>query len=296
MNPRRKLNHITIGDIVVLIVLGLWALVVLFPFISVIMISFATENEYLSSLVFLYPKQPTLANYTEIFNDSRIWSGYRNTLTLLLMGVPLSLFLTTCFSYALSRTGWIGRKFLFYVVLFTMLFNGGIIPVYLLMREFDLTNTLWSVVLANTINTFYMIIMRNFISSLPESLIESAKLDGAGEWRILGRIILPLSMPIIATLALFYTVDRWNEWYHPLVFLQRGALHPLQLVLRSIVLDSQLDLLITTGSGSSALDEIRFSMGLKTATIIVAMLPVMLVFPFLQKYFVKGVMVGAVKS
>ena len=146
--------------------------------------------------------------------DRRILIGYRTTLLLVLIGVPLNLFLTTSFAYGLSRRGYPGRKLIFYVVLITMLFNGGIIPMYLLMMKLGLTNSLGSVVFAYGINTFYMVIMRNFFSSLPVALVESAKIDGAGEWRILFRIILPLSMPIIATITLFYTVDRWNEWYN----------------------------------------------------------------------------------
>lgn len=290
------LKRITIGDLAITIVMGIWTLIVLIPFINVIMISFTTEKEYLSTVVFMFPKEPTLNNYREIFKDSRIWTGYRNTLTLLLIGLPLSMFLTTSFAFGMSRTGYPGKKFIFVYVLITMFFNGGIIPLYLLMREFNLTNTLWSVILANSISTFYMIIMRNFFYTIPESLVESARLDGADDWRILWTIILPLSMPIMATIFLFYTVDRWNEWFNPLVFLQRGTLHPLQLVLRSIVLDSQVDVIILQSSGSVVLDERNFTMGLKTATIIVALLPVMLLFPFLQKHFVKGVLIGAVKS
>ena len=296
MKSGRLLKRVAIGDIIITLIIGIWTLVILIPFINVIMISFTTEREYLSTVVFLFPHEPTLGNYKEIFKDPRIWSGYRNTLTLLLIGLPLSMFLTASFSYGMSRTGYPGKKLIFIYVLVTMFFNGGIIPLYLLMRELSLTNTLWSVILANSISTFYMIIMRNFFYTIPESLIESARLDGADDWRILWSIILPLSMPIMATVFLFYTVDRWNEWFNPLVFLQRGTLHPLQLVLRSIVLDSQVDVIILQSGGSVVLDEQRFTMGLKTATIIVALLPVMLLFPFLQKHFVKGVLIGAVKS
>lgn len=290
------MKRTSVGDVVISLLLCVWAFVILFPFFNVVMISLTSEKEYLSTSVLLFPKEPTLSSYRELFKDSRIWSGYRNTLSLLLMGLPLSLFITTSFSYGMSRKRFPGRRALFLIVLFTMIFNGGIIPMYMLMKELKLTNTLWSVVLANTVNTFYMIIMRNFFSSLPESLIESAYLDGAGEWRILAKIILPLSMPIMATITLFYTVDRWNEWYNAMIFLQRGTLHPLQLVLRSIVLDSQLEVIIAQGGGSVVLDERHFTMGLKTATIIVTMLPVMLLFPFLQKHFVKGILVGAIKS
>ena len=166
---------------------------------------------------------------------------------------------------------------------------------YMLMMNLHLTDTLGSVILANGINTFYMIIMRNFFAGMPDALIESAKIDGAGEWRILFRIILPLSMPIIATISLFYTVDRWNEWYNAMIFIKSPELQPLQLVLRSIVLESQMMDTISE-TGVATIDKDRFVSGLKMAAVVVTMLPVMCVFPFLQKYFVKGVLVGAIKS
>ena len=166
---------------------------------------------------------------------------------------------------------------------------------YLLMMKLGLTNSLGSVVFAYGINTFYMVIMRNFFSSLPVALVESAKIDGAGEWRILFRIILPLSMPIIATITLFYTVDRWNEWYNAMIFIKSPNMQPLQLVLRSIVLESQMMDKISA-TGTAVIDKERFVSGMKMAAVVVTMLPVMCVFPFLQKYFVKGVMVGAIKA
>ena len=165
---------------------------------------------------------------------------------------------------------------------------------YLIMKQMKLTNTVWSVVLAYGINTFYMIIMRNYFSTLPESLMESAKLDGAGEWRTLISIVLPLSLPIMATITLFYAVDRWNEWYNAMIFIQRSGLQPLQLVLRAIVIESQV--LDSYASADALIDAQKFSMGLKSSAVVVTMLPVMCVFPFLQKHFVKGVMVGAIKA
>jgi putative aldouronate transport system permease protein len=173
-----------------------------------------------------------------------------------------------------------------------MLFNGGIVPLYLLMLQMGLSNRIWSVILAYGVNTFYFIIMRTYMTTLPESLIESAKMDGAGEWRILFRIILPLSKPILATVLLFYAVDRWNEWFNSMIFLRRNDLIPLQLVLRNIVMDSTI-----VDSMSIAGPRVpRFTEGIQTATIMVTMLPVMCFFPFLQKYFVKGIMIGAVKA
>lgn len=282
-------------DIVLIFFVSLWMLIIIFPFINVVVISFTTNKEYIMKPLLLFPTNPTLKNYIDMFADGRVLIGYKTTLKILLLGLPLNLFLTTSFSYGLSRRRYPGRKLIFNLVLITMLFNGGIIPMYMLMMKLGLTNTLGSVVFAYGINTFYMIIMLNFYSGLPEALIESAKIDGAGEWLILFRIILPLSKPIIATITLFYTVDRWNEWFNAMIFIRKTNLQPLQLVLRSIVQESQL-LDAVSAQGSVVIDEQRFTSGLKMAAVMVTMLPVMCVFPFLQKHFVKGVLVGAIKS
>ena len=180
----------------------------------------------------LFPSQPTIDNYYRLFQDPRILIGYKTTLLILFLGVPINLFLTTSLAYGLSRTNFPGGKFIFYAVLLTMLFNGGIVPMYLLMLQLGLTKNIWSVILAYGVNTFYFIIMRTYMTTLPDSLIESAKIDGADEMRILFKIILPLSKPILATVLLFYAVDRWNEWFNAMVFLRRNDLIPLQLVLR----------------------------------------------------------------
>ncbi|HIQ71788.1 MAG TPA: carbohydrate ABC transporter permease [Candidatus Onthenecus intestinigallinarum] len=281
-------------DIVLLVIITVWAFLIIVPVYNVVVISFTPQKTYLETPVLLYPKMITLQNYADLFEDGRIFAGYRSTLLILLCGLPLNLILTTSFAYGSSRSHYPGRRLIFLLVLFTMIFNGGIIPLYLIMRQLDLTNTIWSVVFAYGINTFYMIIMRNYFCSLPESLMESAKLDGAGEWRTLFSIVLPLSLPIMATITLFYAVDRWNEWYNAMIFIQRSGLQPLQLVLRAIVIESQV--LDSYASADALLEARKFSMGLKAAAVVVTMVPVMCVFPFLQKHFVKGVMVGAIKA
>lgn len=291
----RGLKKITIGDIVIAAFLIICGLLVLIPFYNVIIISLSTEKEYLTNPLMLFPRNPTLASYKELFRDGRILIGYRTTLIIVGIALPLSLFCTTCFAYGMSRKNYPGRAFIFYFVLFTMLFSGGIIPLYMLMKGLHLTNSISSVILASLINTFYMILMRSFFTSIPEALIESAKLDGASEWKILITIVLPLSTPIISTIALFIAVDRWNEWYNAMIFIQRGDIQPLQLVLRSIVVDSQVDKFMSE-SGSMVMDRLNFTMGLKTAAIICTMLPIMCVYPFVQKHFTKGIMLGAVKQ
>lgn len=281
-------------DVLVVTLLTLWMLLIIIPFVNAIAISFATQKEYVDNPLMLFPSEPTLKSYELLFNDYRIWTGFRTSFLIVLIGVPANMLLTTVLAYGTSRGDYPGKKIIIGGILFTMLFNGGIIPLYLQMKEFHLTNTLWSVVLAGTVNVFYFVIMRNYFQSLPESLIESARLDGAGEWRVLGHIILPLSKPIIATLTLFYLVDRWNEWYNALIFIRDTEMQPLQLVLRSIVMKSSI---VNNATSPAAMEQMQnFDMSVKMAAVIVTILPVMCVYPFLQKHFAQGVMVGAVKA
>lgn len=278
-------------DIIFLIFLTIGAGVIILPFLNVVGISFASEKEYYNSMLVLIPKDVTLDNYRMLFQDGRIWIGYRTTLLLVLIGVSFNMFLTTTMAYGLSRPIPFRRFFIYFIVI-TMMFNGGIIPLYLLMKQLNLINTLWSVILAYGVNSFYLIIMRNYFMSLPSSLIESAKLDGASEWRILFSIVLPISMPIIATITLFYTVDRWNEWFNAMIFIRERTLLTLQLALRSIVLERQSSQYFS----ASEMYTKQFSEGMKMAAVVVTMLPVMCVYPFLQKYFVKGILIGAIKG
>jgi len=293
MRRRALTNRFELLDVFLLVVLTLWMLIIAIPFINVIVVSFTTQKEYLETPLLLFPKSPTLDSYRALIKDGRIWGGYRTTLTIVGLGVPLNLFLTTSMAYALSRRYFPGKKILFTLILFTMLFNGGIIPLYLVVKKLNLTNKIWSVVFSYGINTFYMIIMMNYFKTLPESLMESARLDGAGEWTILFRIVLPLSAPIIATITLFYSVDRWNEWFYAMIFIRDKGMAPLQLVLRSIVMDAAV---LDAASSTVDVGETAFTNGIKMAAVLATMLPIMCVFPFLQKHFAKGVMIGAIKA
>ncbi|NLV58501.1 MAG: carbohydrate ABC transporter permease [Clostridiales bacterium] len=287
-------NRFQLMDTILLAILLLWTLVIILPFINVLAASFSTPKEYMDSPLMLFPANPTLENYKTLFQDGRIWTGYRTTLTILVLGVPLNMFLSTSVAYALSRPAYPLQKFFLYAILFTMLFNGGIVPLYLLMLELKLTNKIWSVILAYGVNNFYMIIMRSYFLTIPDSLLESARLDGANEWRILAQIVLPLSMPIIATMILFYSVDRWNEWFNAMIFIRKNNMIPLQLVLRNMVLEASAEK--TMMASHSAMAQSTFSTGIKMGAVIVTIAPIMCVFPFLQRYFVKGIMIGAIKA
>ena len=287
--PRKKIE---IFEILVYVILTLWALVIVLPFYNVIVISFAKVSEYTHTPFMLFPKQPTLESYDALFNDGRIWVGYRTSMLLVAMGLPLSLTLITCTSYALSKESFPGKKFFLYAIIFTMYFSGGIIPLYLLVKALNLINKLYSVTLCMGMNTFYMIIMRNYFMAQPSALQESARIDGASEWNILLRIMLPLSKPIMATIALFMTVNIWNQWFLAMIFIRNTSLTVLQLVLRSIVIEVQ----VIDANAYTQLDRARFVLGIKMAAVAVVMVPIMCIYPFLQKYFVKGIMVGAIKA
>ncbi|WP_339169530.1 carbohydrate ABC transporter permease [Paenibacillus sp. FSL H7-0943] len=287
-------KKMTAMDYVIFVILSVGALAILIPFWNVIMISFSTQKEYADNPMMLFPKNPTLESYRALFADGRIGTGYWNTFKILILGLPLSLFLTTSMAYGLSRNKFPGKKLIFMLVLFTMIFNGGIVPLYLVMKDLHLTGNLWSVILAGSFSAFNLILMSNYFSSLPESLMESARLDGAGEWRILFSVVLPLSAPIVATITLFYGVAFWNGWYDAMIFLRKADQMPLQNVLRSIIMEAQVN--ASNATSVDAVGKQSFSMGMKMAAVFVTMVPIMCFFPMLQKHFAKGVLTGAIKT
>ena len=288
-----KKDKFELMDWILLIILTLGMLCILIPFFNVIAISFTSYKEYMQSTWVIWPKEPTLAAYQELFKDNRIFVGYKTTLCYLLVGLPLNLLLCSTLAYALCRKGWMGRHLIFMLILFTMIFHGGIVPLYLVMKSFNLTNTIWSVIFAQGMNTFNMILIYNYFCSLPEALMESANLDGADEWTILFRIVLPLSKPILATVVLFVAVQLWNEYFMSMIFLRSNNWQSLQQILRSIVMDSQI---VDTASAMVDVGERNFTDAIKMAAVMATMIPVMCVYPFLQKYFTKGIMIGAIKA
>ena len=298
MQIRRRYSRsrLTLMDAVVGTILTLMALLVILPFYNAIMISFVTESEYFRNPFILFPHEPTLEAYTTLLDTGNILAGYGNTLIHIAIGLPISMFITFALGYVLSRPAFPGRRFLYVFVLITMLFSGGMVPSFLLIRSLDLMNTRWSVILSCLLSTYYVVLVTNFIRSLPGSLLESARLDGASEATILVRIVLPLSKPILATIALFYAVEKWNEWWNSMLYINRMEMYPLQLILQNIIntYQSATDRNIAS---ADALNRLKtFSMGIKMAAIVVTMLPIMCVFPFLQRFFVKGIMIGAVKG
>ncbi|MBN2980816.1 MULTISPECIES: carbohydrate ABC transporter permease [Cohnella] len=265
----------------------------LYPMWYVLVSSFSDPYAIASGQVTFWPIDFTIDAYKLVFDDDRIWSSYGNTMIYVVAGTLINLVLTTMGAYPLSRTNLPGKSVLMALIVFTMFFSGGLIPSYLNVRELGLYDTYWAILLPGAVSAFNLIVMRTFFQSIPEGLIESAKIDGANDFRILWQMVLPLSMPVIAVMTLFYAVSHWNSWFSAMIYLQDPNLYPLQLILREILIQSSAQNML---SGATQDAVFRMSEAIKYATIIVATVPILVIYPFLQKYFVKGVMIGAIKE
>lgn len=239
------------------------------------------------------PEGFNLNAYTKVFKNPMILKGYMNTLFLLLVGVPINIVMTALGAYFLSRKRVLFQKPIMIAIMFTMFFSGGMIPFYLNLKDLHLTNTLWGLIIPFMINTYNMVIMKTSFQAIPDSLIEAAQIDGASHWKILFSIVLPLSKAIIAVMILYYGVSTWNSWFWASAILRERQLYPLQVILREILLSNDVS---SMSSGAAATDAESIAMSIKYATIMVATIPILCVYPFLQKYFTKGTMTGAVKE
>ncbi|MCH1638493.1 carbohydrate ABC transporter permease [Paenibacillus timonensis] len=266
----------------------------LYPLLYVLFASFSDSAQLLAHKGFLWkPVGFSLAAYESVLANPGIGIGFRNTLFIVVFGVTVNLFMTALGAYVLSRKNVMWNKMFMFLIVFTMFFGGGLIPMYLVVKGVGLLDSLWSTIIPFAISTFNLIIMRTSFMGIPDSLEESAKIDGANHFTILFRIIIPLSMPVIAVMILYYAVDKWNGWFYASVFIKSRELFPLQLVLREILISNSTD---SMSIGASAGDRFQIGETIKYATIIVATFPIMCVYPFLQRYFVKGVMVGSLKG
>ena len=279
-------------EAVVHIVMICVVLLTLLPVIHVISISFSSAAAISRGDVGLWPVEFSVSAYTAIFKSGNVPRSFLNSVYYTALGTAINMLLTTMMAYPLSRTYLTFRKFYNVLVLITMFFSGGLIPTFLTVKNLGLYNTVWAIVLPGAISTWNLIIMRTFFMGLPAELEESAQLDGANDFTIFARIILPLSKASIATIALFYGVGHWNNWFSGMIYFKNSKSYPLQTILRSIVINSEV-------SDEITVDEVINSIsaeGIKYSTLVVSMVPMMAVYPFIQKYFVKGVMVGAVKG
>lgn len=272
----------------------LLVIVTLYPLLYVLFASFSDSAQLLGNKGFLWrPLGFSLDAYKSVLANPGIGIGFRNTLFILVFGVALNLVMTALGAYVLSRKNVMWNKVFMFLIVFTMFFSGGLIPLYLVVKGVGLLDSLWSTIIPFSISTFNLIIMRTAFMGIPDSLEESAKIDGANHFTILFRIIIPLSMPVIAVMILYYAVDKWNGWFYASVFIKSRELFPLQLVLREILIANSTESMST---GASAGDRFQIGETIKYATIMVATVPILCVYPFLQRYFVKGVMVGSLKG
>ncbi|WP_172199529.1 carbohydrate ABC transporter permease [Saccharibacillus qingshengii] len=292
------------GDHVLLTVvyalLAVMAFVAFYPFWNAAVISFNNGTDTLRGGITFWPRAFTLENYQVVFEDSRLVNGFVISVLRTLIGTLLSIGATAIFAYGMSRSELIGRKGYMIFCIITMYFSGGLIPTFLLIRSLDLFNTFWVMIIPGIISVWNMIIFRTFFKSMPAGLEESAKIDGCSNWGVLFRIVLPLSGPVIATLSLFTAVYHWNDWFTPSIYISNADLLPiqtkLQQILNSNIMSEQMAQMDSAAQGRMSRMKAVTSKSLSMATMMVATIPILCVYPFLQKYFVKGVLVGSLKE
>jgi len=282
-------------DAAVNIVAILILCLVLYPLLFVVSASFSDPVNVIEGRVWLLPQGLTLEPYKLVFENESIWSGFRNTLLYTSVGTFVNVFLTIIAAYPLSRRDLPGKNMFMFIITFTMFFNGGLIPTYLLVKDMGMINTVWAMIVPTAIAAYNLIIMRTYFqTSIPYEIQESAWIDGCSNVRLLFSIIIPLSKPIIAVIVLFYAVGHWNAYFNALIYLRDSSLFPLQLILREILILNQSE---DMGMGQIGMsDRVMLSESIKYSVIIVSSLPVLLIYPFIQKYFVKGVMIGSIKG
>ena len=281
----------TVGKFFLYLILTLLVFVCVYPFLNVLAYSFSGYNAVLSGKVTFYPIDFTISAYQQIIGKQQMWKAMSTTVFVTFMGTGVGLVLTTFAAYALSRDTLPGQKILLGLILFTMYFSGGIIPTFLVVKQLGMYDSLTSLYIPQAMSVFNFIVMRTFFRQLPESLEEAARIDGASDIQVFFKIVIPLSVPIIATIALFYAVQYWNNYFDALLYIQDPDKYTLQLRLRSLLFADELN------SGGASESEIQvMSQSLKMACVAVSTIPILVVYPWLQKYFVKGVMLGAVKG
>lgn len=278
-------------------VLTLVLIAVLYPLWFVLIASISDAAAVLTGKVWLWPKDLTLAGYEIVLQNRELLNSYGNTVLYTVAGTAINLVLTVMAAYPISRRDFKGRNALMVFIVFTMFFNGGMIPTYLLVKDLGMINTLWALVIPNAVSVWNIIIIRTFFQqSLPYEIQEAAQIDGCSDIHILLRIVLPLSKPILAVMVLFYAVGHWNAFFNALIYLTDRDLYPLQLILREILIQGQMASMMESGDTTGMARRIMEAESIKYAVVIIANLPVLLLYPFLQKYFVKGVLIGSLKG
>lgn len=286
--------------VTIYILLSLLAFMTFYPFWNALVISFNSGMDTSMGGVTFWPRVWTLENYGIVFNDARLLNAFFISVGRTVVGTAASILFTAIFAYGISKKELIGRKFYMILCIITMYFSGGLIPSFLLIRELGLMNSFWVFIIPSLISVWNMIIFRTFFQGLPAGLEESAKIDGSGNWGIFFRIVIPLSGPVIATLSLFTAVYHWNDWFGPSIYISNENLLPIQTMLKQIlnsnIVSDQMSQLDSAAQGQLAKMRTVTSKSLSMATMMVATIPIIMVYPFVQKYFVKGVLIGSLKE
>lgn len=295
VQPKRKKRKIPVGQIVLVAVIFVFVLTCVLPFLNVIAISFSSKSAILRGDVAFYPVEFETKAYEILFSDKTMINCLFYTVELTVIYTAIAMVMTILMAYPLTKERLAGRKFFNLMALFTMYFSGGTIPIYLNVKWFGLLDSMWSLIIPGVLSTYNMIIMKSFFASLPKELEEAATIDGANDFQILLRVYLPLSLASIATLTLFYAVGKWNSFADAKYYIQSKSLQPLQLRLYNIIKGSTaVDVTAIEGNANSNAQNVSES--IESATIIFATLPILVVYPFVQRYFVSGVTIGAVKG
>lgn len=279
-------------DAIVHLILILISISILYPLLHTVAVSFSDSYNVMANKVLVLPRGFNLESYAYLLQNQKVPRAFLNTVYYTVLGVSINLIMTLVMAYPLSKSQLVGRNVVLKLVMFTMFFSGGTIPTFLLIKDLGLLDSVWSLSLPNAIWTMQMLIMVSFFRSLPQSLFESAYLDGASEYRILWQIAIPLSKASIASIAMFFFMGHWNSYFLPMIYLNSTEKFPLQLVLRSMLLEDSENLTSKVGIETASVTPTA----VKNAVIVVTMVPVMLIYPFVQKYFVKGVMIGSIKG
>ena len=294
---KKKITQDKVVYFINYVLLALLLVIVLYPIIYIISCSFSSGSALMAGRVRLLPVEFTFDSYKAVFKYQSIWSGYKNSVIYTIVGTLISIVFTLFAAYPLSRDDFRGQKLFTGLFLFTMMFSGGLIPTYLLVRNLKLIDTMWAIVLPGAVSAYNMIVARTFFNqTIPKELMEAAEMDGCSDFKFFSRIVIPLSTPIVAVLCLWVAVSLWNSYFNPMIYINSEDKYPLQLVLRRILLMSQVNLNSSSVDPQVIAKNQYLSEMLKYGTIIISTLPLMVIYPFVQKYFVKGVMIGSVKG
>jgi multiple sugar transport system permease protein/putative aldouronate transport system permease protein len=296
---RRRIQESRVDQLFNLVnytILTVFLVVVLYPLIYVVSASFSDGAAVIAGKVVLWPVDFSVAAYQKIFAYERVWTGYGNSLYYAVVGTLLNVGMTLIAAYPLARRDLYGRGLILGLFVFTMFFNGGLIPSYLLVRDLDMLNTRSALIIPQALSVWNLIIaITYFRSAIPPELLEAAQLDGCNDFQYFARILLPLSTPLIAVLSLFYAIGHWNQFFAALIYLSKENLYPLQIILRDILIQSQVDMNMVDDMKTMAAKQAMREL-MKYALIVVASVPVLMIYPFVQKYFVRGIMLGSIKG